>query len=322
MYSLPHGKVFHGQTGFATDAHAETWRPIVNRIHSFGSRVVFQIGDAGARADGAAIGGAPRGPSGFLPGSRAMTIAEIEELVQSFVAAAKRLVRIGVDGINLHCAHGYGLSQFLSPVSNRRTDLYGGSPENRARIVREIATAVRKVTPSDFAITVKINGHDGVPGGVTPELCAQYVQMLARDGVQLFEISTGFGNPMVFSRADLKEGRVPRAQDKEQWSGLLKAIEPEFPFSEGYTKPYAEIVRRANPGVDLAIVGGNRTFAEMEKLVAEGRCEFIAISRPFIRDQKLINRFFKGELDKAECVSCNQCFLKQDKGIVCRFPPF
>jgi 2,4-dienoyl-CoA reductase-like NADH-dependent reductase (Old Yellow Enzyme family) len=190
------------------------------------------------------------------------------------------------------------------------------------RIVREIAAAVRKVAPPHFALTCKINGHDAVEGGVTPDICAQYVQMLARDGVQLFEISTGFGNPMVFSRADIKEGRVPSSRDREQWRGILKAIEPEFPFSEGYTKRYAEVIRRANPGVDLAIVGGNRTFADMEKLVKEGKCEFVSLSRPFVRDQKLVNRFYTREIDKAECVSCNQCFIKHEKGIVCRFPPF
>jgi 2,4-dienoyl-CoA reductase-like NADH-dependent reductase (Old Yellow Enzyme family) len=323
MYSLPHGSVFHGQCGFSSEAHAASWSTTVHAIHSYGSKVIFQIGHAGARADPVAIKGVPRGAWGFLPGTRAMTVPEIEDLIQSFRIAAQRLVGIGADGLMIHCAHGYGLSQFLSPLSNRRTDRYGGSIENRARIVREIAREIKNVAPRGFALVCKINGHDGVEGGVTPDICARNIQLISKEGVELFEISTGFGTEMsmVMSRALLKEGRSvrnPRGDENERWKSVLRTINPEFPFSYGYTAKYAEVVRRANPGVELAIVGGNRVFRDMETLVSDGKCEMVSIGRPFIRDPNLVNRLKSGELDQAECVSCNQCFLRRPTQ--CLFP--
>jgi 2,4-dienoyl-CoA reductase-like NADH-dependent reductase (Old Yellow Enzyme family) len=313
MYSLQHGAVLPGQCGFSSDAHADAWAPTVRQIHSLGSKIVFQIGHAGVRSDPTVIRDVPRGAWGFLPGTRAMSIPEIEDLVESFSAAAKRLVRIGADGLMIHCAHGYGLSQFLSPCGNQRTDRYGGSVENRVRIVREIAAEIRKVTPPSFALLCKINGHDAVEGGVTPDLCAKYVRLIRQDGVDLFEISTGFNAGFVMSRAILKEGRSVRNAkegENERYRALLKAYNPDFPFSDAYTAPYAEVVRSVNPGVVLAIVGGNRRFAEMEALVKGGKCEFVSLGRPLIRDPNLVNRLKSGEIEKVGCVSCNQCFLR------------
>jgi 2,4-dienoyl-CoA reductase-like NADH-dependent reductase (Old Yellow Enzyme family) len=263
----------------------------------------------------------PRGASGYLPGTRDINVSEIEELVQSFVNAAKRAVRIGCDGLMVHCAHGYGLSQFLSPFSNRRVDRYGGSPENRLRIVVEIVREVRKVVPDRFPILCKINGHDGLENGVTPEICAKNVQVLSKEGVGLFEISTGFQNVMVLSRSELCEGRTVRGGSEEEigrWKGFLRGINPEFPFSYGYTARYADVVRRFNAGVPLAIVGGNRRFSDMENLVASGKSEFVSIARPLIRDPNLINRFKNGQLEVAECRSCNQCFVRSPAS--CLFP--
>ena len=320
MYPVETGRCFIGQTGFTNDAHADAWKDTVEKIHALGSKIVFQIAHAGCASRPEGIEGEPRGPSGFLPGTRAMTIAEIEELIQSYADATKRLVRIGADGIMIHCAHGYGLAQFLSPYANKRTDKYGGSVENRARIVREICAVVRKAAPEGFAIIAKINGHDGRPGGTTPDLCAQNVAIMRKEGVHLFEISCGFLNAMVMSRAILREGLTIRngsKEDFERWNGLRSMINPEFPFWNGYTQKYAEVVRRANPGVDLAIVGGNRDFRAMEELVEQGKCEMVSIGRPFIRDPFLIKKFLEGKVDASACVSCNQCFCFP---VRCRFP--
>jgi 2,4-dienoyl-CoA reductase-like NADH-dependent reductase (Old Yellow Enzyme family) len=226
-------------------AHSAFFTPY--KIHSFGSKIVLQLADGGVASNPAAIDGVPRGASGYLPGTREMSIPEIEDLVQAFANAAKRAVRIGWDGVMVHCAHGYGLSQFLSPFSNRRTDRYGGSIENRARIVQEIVMELKKVVPDRFAIVCKINGHDGLENGVTPEICARNVELLSKEGVHLFEISTRFQDRMVMSRAILQEGRTVRGGSSEeiaQWKEILKKINPAFPFSYGYTARYAEVVRK------------------------------------------------------------------------------
>jgi 2,4-dienoyl-CoA reductase-like NADH-dependent reductase (Old Yellow Enzyme family) len=216
MFALKSGRTTVGQCGFSSDAHAAAWADPVRQMQSFGAKVIFQIAD------------------GYRPGTRAMSIAEVEQLVQAFADAARRVVRIGGDGIMVHCAHGYGLSQFLSPFSNRRTDRYGGSLENRARVVVEIIREMKKVIPLNFPIVCKINGHDGIDEEVTPEICARNVQLLRKEGVELFEISTGFQNVMVLSRGLLVEGRTVRNGSKEEiarWKEILRAINPEFPFS-------------------------------------------------------------------------------------------
>jgi 2,4-dienoyl-CoA reductase-like NADH-dependent reductase (Old Yellow Enzyme family) len=316
---MPDGMVFPGQNGFCNDRHSAAWESTVQEIHHHGAKIIFQIAHAGAAADPAANNFMTRGPSGFLPNSREMTISEIEELIQSYVCATKRLLRISVDGIMIHCAHGYALSQFLSPWANRRTDKYGFS--TRTRIVEEIVREVKKIAPADFAIVCKLNGHDCIDGGVTPEICAENVRVLSETGVQMFEISCGFLNGMTMSRATLKEERTfrnPRSGQLQFWKDFLKRFDPEFPFSEAYTRPYAEIVRRANHNVPLAIVGGMRNFSAMEELVAGKNCDLVSLSRPFLRDPYLVTRFYTGELNEVECVSCNQCFCRPVK---CYFPP-
>jgi 2,4-dienoyl-CoA reductase-like NADH-dependent reductase (Old Yellow Enzyme family) len=320
MYSMKSGRVFKGQCGFSTEDHANAWESTVAAIHAQGSKVVFQIADAGAAADPAAIDGTPRGPSAFRPGSRAMTNQEIEELVQSYGTATKRLVKIGADGVMVHCAHGYGLGQFLCPWANQRTDKYGG--ENRSRIVEEIVAEIKRVAPDGFAIVSKINGNDCVEGGVTPELCGEYVRKLSAVGIQMFEISCGFLNAMTMSRAILQEGRSLKSSNVDHlpyWKMILSRINADFPFTRGYTVRYAEVVRRMNPKVPLAIVGGLRSFRMMEKLVTERKCELVSIARPFVRDPFAVRRFFDGELEEVECKSCNQCFCRP---VSCRFPDF
>jgi 2,4-dienoyl-CoA reductase-like NADH-dependent reductase (Old Yellow Enzyme family) len=317
MYSMPNGCVFPDQNGFCTDLQAGAWESTVKSVHAHGAKIIFQIAHAGAASDPSVNDGPTLGPSGFLPRSRAMTIAEIDAFIQSYIDAAKRLVKIGVDGINIHCAHGYGLGQFLSPYSNRRTDQYG---QRRTRIVEEIVSAVKKVVPEDFAIVSKINGHDCISEGVTPQICADNVRILSASGIQMFEISTGFLNAMTMSRADFKEGRVFRNAKTEQieyWKAVQKNFNPEFPYSQGYTVRYAEVIRKVNPNVPLAIVGGLRNFDQMEKLVKEGKCDLVSMSRPFIRDPHLVRRFLDGEIDEVECKSCNQCFCRPVK---CHFP--
>jgi 2,4-dienoyl-CoA reductase-like NADH-dependent reductase (Old Yellow Enzyme family) len=320
MYSLKSGRVFDGQCGFCTEEHADAWALTVKEIHSQGSKVVFQIAHAGCAADPASIDGTPRGAWGYLPGTRAMTLQEVEELVQSYVSATKRLVKIGADGIMVHCAHGYGLAQFLSPYSNKRTDKYGG--QNRSRVVEEIVREIKKIAPDQFAIVCKINGHDCIDGGVTPSLCAEYVRTLSASGIQMFEISCGFQNAMTMSRASIRPDRKLKNGTPEQieyWHNILRRYSPEFPFSHGYTVEYAEVVRKVNPGVALAIVGGMRKFVEMENIVKAKKCELISIARPFLRDASLVKRFYEGQIDEVECKSCNQCFCRPAG---CRFTDF
>jgi 2,4-dienoyl-CoA reductase-like NADH-dependent reductase (Old Yellow Enzyme family) len=148
MCALKSGCTTTGQCGFSSDAQADVWDRPVKQIQSFGSKVIFQIADGGVAGDPAVIDAVLRGAFSYRPDTRTMSITEIEEIVQAFADAARRVVRIGGDELMIHCADGYGISQFLSPFSNRRTDRDGGSLENRARVAVEIVREIKKGVPA------------------------------------------------------------------------------------------------------------------------------------------------------------------------------
>ena len=143
-YTIQHGRANPTQTGMTSKEHAQIWKETIDEIHKNGSKIMFQLAHGGDKCNQNDIGQQPIGCSGLEPGSRAMTDAEICETIESFAKAAKYLKEAGADGVQLHAAHGYLLSQFLSPYLNRRTDKWGGVTENRTRIVFEIVNEIRK----------------------------------------------------------------------------------------------------------------------------------------------------------------------------------
>ncbi|KAK8864880.1 hypothetical protein M9Y10_010407 [Tritrichomonas musculus] len=333
MFPYKTGRVFLGQTGMSTPFHAEKWRKTVDQIHQLGSKVIFQIAAGGIACRYDCKEQLIKGPSANVfdrTDIHELTRMEIDEIVESFVNASVFATSIaGGDGIMVHYAHGYLLSQFASPASNQRTDEYGGSVENRSRIIRRIAESVDRAINKNqrerkYAIIAKCNGHDCFGNsGITPEICAETVGEVKKSGIDLFEISTGFLNAFNMSRGCKQPIRQHlRSKMQQQYDGFCTVYDKNYPYSEHYTAKYAEVVRKKNPDVKLAIVGGNRSFDAMEKLVSSGQCEIVSIARPFIRDPLLVKRFYEGKLDKAECQSCNQCFIHGGSNhIQCTFPP-
>ena len=337
MYPMKTGRVFLGQTGMSSPMHAAAWQKTVDEIHRIGSKVVFQIAAGGIACDPMSIGcdgpSSVAGPSANAlgRGNRAFSRVEIDAIVDAFVNAAANAASIGVDGIMIHYAHGYLLSQFASPAVNKRTDEYGGNVVNRSRIIRNIIDGIRKYVKGSekLAIIAKCNGHDCLKDGITPEICAETIENVKKSGVDLFEISTGFLNAINMSRGVKRplNDRLSHKYNSNQMKDLNDMYnwfwtQPEFEkFNEGYTVDYARVVRKRNPDVPLAIVGGNREFSKMEELVKNGDCEMVSIARPLIRDPFLIKKFYDGKLTKADCVSCNQCFLRwPGRGVACGFP--
>lgn len=335
MFPYKTGRVFLGQTGMSTPFHAEKWRKTVDKIHQYGSKVIFQIAAGGiaCRYGDDNKNQLIKGPSPNVFGRtdiHELTRIEIDEIVESFVNASVFATKIaGGDGIMVHYAHGYLLSQFASPAANHRTDEYGGSIENRSRIIRRITESVDRAINQNkkernFAIIAKCNGHDCFENsGITPEICADTIKEVKKSGIDLFEISCGFLNAFNMSRG-IKQPIRKNLQSKMQeiYDGFCTVYNKNFPFNEHYTAKYAEVVRYINPDVKLSIVGGNRSFDQMEKLVSSGKCEMVSIARPLIRDPFLIKRFYEGKLNKAECQSCNQCFIHGGTNhVACTFPP-
>ena len=315
-YASKRGQCFQRQLGLHTYDHCSSWRPLLSYVHSTTpSKVVFQVCHAG-----------PKGPERLSPSSfdnetREMSVGEIESTIASFVDCAANLKKAGADGIQLHCAHGFLLSCFLSPTKNRRRDEFGGSPENRIRIVKEIAQQIRKVTGPDFIISAKLNGDDyDDAGGVTPTLCGWYISQLPM--IDLFEISAGAVNKAYASRLrfdrELFLKYITPQKEALRAVTAAQAASQDVPFFEAYNLDKTEAIRRIVPNAKLAIVGGLRKFDTMDQIVSQGTADMVSLSRPFIRQPHLVNELKNGNED-SKCISCGLC-LYGNKGYRCYFP--
>jgi 2,4-dienoyl-CoA reductase-like NADH-dependent reductase (Old Yellow Enzyme family) len=274
---------------------------MVQAVHERGGKIAVQLAHAGILAAYKLSGMEPMGPSApnteGAPG-REMSPQEIGQVVEAFGRAAAWAVEAGFDAVQIHAAHGYLLSQFLSPYFNRRQDRYGGSVENRARALLEVVSRAREAIGPERALLVKMNSQDFLEGGLSLEDSAQVAQMLARAGVDAIEVSGGMrlaGPKFMPSRLAIKEER-----------------------QEAYFKDAARAIRK-RAGIPVILVGGIRSFQVAERLVEEEVADYISMSRPFIREPWLINRWKAGDLRRAFCVSDNQCFgpAQAGQGIYC-----
>ncbi len=216
-----------------------------------------------------------------------MSADEIRQAISLFVNAAIRADKAGYDGVQIHAAHGFFLSRFISPAFNHRKDEYGGTPERRGRILTEIVQGIRAKAPR-LHITVKINSSDFMRGGLTPEESMTVCRLCANAGIDSIEVS-GNGTSV---------------------SGIM-AGKNEAYFAQ-FALALAEIV-----SIPVILVGGHRSVEKMEKVLNAGGIDFLSLSRPLIREPDLPNRWAAGDHRPAECVSCNMCY--HTPGHVCIF---
>ena len=199
---LKNGQPFPRQLGIYSDAHIPGLRDMVEAMHNAEGTIVAQLVHGGAHSIHTVIGEEPMGPSGITPcegkmgsfgGCRAMTQHDIDTVVDAFAHAARRTQQAGFDGVQLHGAHGYLLSEFLSPFYNKRTDQYGGSVVNRARIIVDIYNAVKAEVGADYPILIKMNVTDFLDDGLSPEDAVQAASIYAKIGIDAIELSGGTG---------------------------------------------------------------------------------------------------------------------------------
>lgn len=299
--SSPLGKASIRQNAIYDDRFIEGYRRLRDAVGPYGSKLVIQISHAGRQTNPELTGGhTPKGPSAVTDGSTGITpeewtSEEIHQMVADFVAAMERAKRSGADGVQLHIAHGYGLSQFISPYTNRRTDEWGGSLENRTRVLTEIMTRGRQAVGDRFPILVKLNSTDGFDGPDylhIEDVCAISMK-LAKLSVDAIEISGG-----------IREAK-----------GVMSRPGVRQPEQEAYFLPAAREIRR-HVALPLILVGGLRSRPVMESILKEGTVDLFAMSRPFIVDPSLVVRLQNGEL-QGSCVSCNACF--NPKGLKCYY---
>jgi 2,4-dienoyl-CoA reductase-like NADH-dependent reductase (Old Yellow Enzyme family) len=222
---------------------------------------------------------------------------DLSILKDDYVAAARRAQAAGFDGIQLHSAHGYLLSQFLSPWFNRRSDAYGGSLDSRVRIHVEIIQAVREAVGDDYPILVKMNCEDFAEGGLSVADSIEAARQMAAAGLDAVELSGGLltGGKLSPSRPNINT-----------------------PEKEAYFQEPAREFKNALD-VPLILVGGVRSPEVAEGLLEEETADYFAVSRPLIREPDLINRWQSGDRSPARCLSDNLCFRPgmMGRGIYC-----
>jgi len=319
MFVHASGRSFKSQTGIHDDNMIKGLTRLVDAVHKKGGKIAFQLAHAGRQTTKDVIGITPLAPSrrgrdpiNFVK-PREMTEDQIFEIIKAFGTAANRAKKAGADGIQIHAAHGYLVSEFLSPYFNVRTDSWGGSDENRFRFLKEVIEEVKSVLPNGFPVLVKLNTNDFTPEkGITPELAAIYAGWLSELCVDGVEVSCGTVN---YSYMNMCRGDVPTAelvQGLPWWKKpvgriMIKSLEGKYDFEEGYNIEAARIIKPLLGQTPLFLVGGMRKVADMEKILENNHADFISMSRPFIREPLLVKKIKNGKVDKVSCVSCNRC---------------
>lgn len=320
VYVTKRGQGMKGESGLCTLEQARMWKPEIDKIHKYGSKIVFQLIHNGTGADPNINGGFPPScPTAFSKDQHELTNAEIEDLIQEFADSAQLAHYANADGVQIHGAHGFLLSEFLSPAMNHRTDKWGGSFENRLRIIKEIITEIRNRLSKEFSISIKINGDDYIKEGITPDLAAKYVNAIKKD-IDFFEISSG-GQYTILSTLD--ESVLTRGAPKEKRQHLIQSAKQAIGstiFREMYSLDLVKAIRKANPDANLAIVGGVRKFSDMESVIKNGYADMVSMSRPFIHDPLLINKFRSGIITQSKCINCGSCLFNSEKGVYCHLP--
>ncbi|MDF2925800.1 MAG: NADH:flavin oxidoreductase [Paenibacillaceae bacterium] len=289
---------YPGQMGIYDDSFIEDYKPLTDAVHRYEANIIVQLVSVGTQTRHPENGGKVIwGPSAVEDAAykntpKEMTVEDIGFVQQAFAEGAMRAKKAGFDGVQMHVAHGYLLSKFLTPYYNRRTDAYGGSLENRARMITETYQAIREKVGADYPVLVKINSEDFMEQGLTAAECVEVCEWLAELGIDAIEVSGGSSS----SRPN--EGPARNRMQESYFQSHAAAI--------------AEAVQ-----VPIIAVGGHREFASLTDIVNQTAIEYLALSRPLIRETDLINRWQQGDLARSKCASCNKCF--RNDGTRCIF---
>ncbi len=293
----PEGQASPGQLSVCGDDFVPDLLKMTDAVHEKGGKIVLQLAHAGLQAPEKLTGTPAGGPSVLETEKGAvgkeMGPEEILGVVDAFGDGALRAKRAGFDGVQIHAAHGYLLSQFLSPFFNRRRDEYGGKIENRVKIVLSVLRKIRSRVGDDYPVMIKINSEDFLDGGFTADEMLLTCGMLEKEGMDAVELSGG--TPSSGKRHPVRKIKKKEA-DKEL-------------FYLDAARAYKKRIR-----VPLMLVGGIRRLADATRIVEEDAADYISLCRPLIREPGLIKRWTAGETAPATCISCNKCFVPAMKG--------
>jgi 2,4-dienoyl-CoA reductase-like NADH-dependent reductase (Old Yellow Enzyme family) len=296
-------------------------------VHEAGAAIAGQVGHAGPVANGRSNGvhalAASRMPSPLsMQMVRSASSADLARITKAYVATARTLVDAGFDVLELHMAHSYLISSFLAPGLNRRKDEWGGVLENRARLGRQVARAVRDAVGADVAVTAKISVSDGFKGGVTTDESLEYAAMLEADGcLDALQLSGGSSlmNPMYLFRGEAPVSEFAATMPAMVRFGMKTPVGRRFlkayPFEEAYFREKQLRFREAL-SMPLMQLGGINRLDTMERSMADG-FEFVAMGRALLREPDLVNRLAAGRATEGVCIHCNRCMPTIYSGTRC-----
>jgi 2,4-dienoyl-CoA reductase-like NADH-dependent reductase (Old Yellow Enzyme family) len=304
LYCHERGKYARRQAGIYDDGLLPGLQRLVDGVHRAGGFVLAQIAHAGSQSRvPSVLPVAPSAVPNALTGRAvpATPEADIWEAVQAFAAGARRAIQAGFDGVHIHGANGYLISEFLSPLTNRRDDEWGGDAHRRGRFAQEVIRAVRDVVPSDRALTMKLGFVDAPSGGVGLEESVPVAAGAVRAGVDAVEVSCGV---MVRAADSAREYVAVDRQRALEDLLLHRVLSP--PAEEAYFVPWARALR-AQVNTTVVVVGGMRRTETMCSLIESGDADFIAMARPYIREPDLASQLARGRTGRVDCTSCNLC---------------
>jgi 2,4-dienoyl-CoA reductase-like NADH-dependent reductase (Old Yellow Enzyme family) len=296
------GKQMPGKMGIHTDSFAQDMESLTGAVHDAGGKICIQLVHCGGQTDSGTAGRQPLAPSAvevdqFPEMPAELTADEIDEIVAAFGEGARRAKEWGFDAVQLHGAHGYLINQFLSPLTNRRTDEYGGSIENRCRFLLEVYRSVREAVGPDYPVLIKLNAADNLEGGLESDDAVYAAKKLSEQGIDAIEVSAG----------------TPASGEQSP-----ARVKIDAPGKEAYNLEQARRIKEAVT-CPVMVVGGFRSYEVARKAVSDDGMDYITMARPFIREPNLALRWKQGDTSRAKCISCNGCFKPglKEGGIYC-----
>lgn len=307
---------------FDNDIYIPIYKAINDQLKQFKAPIILQIAHGGSRSmskinSQEVISASGRKKNDYCDVVKEASETEIRSVVGSFSAAIVRAKAAGFDGVELHAAHGYLLSEFVSPILNKRRDQWGGSTENRLRIVTEILSSARTEVGSSFPILVKMSGHDEFRRGLTETEAVKIAQILEAASCDAIEVSCGYGNFMHTVRMpkipmDAVLGLIPQYRDMPGYKKRLFRLMAPFlakvrtPLNN-YNVPLAEHIKR-NVNITVIAVGGIRNLQDIKTIISDKSIDFVSMSRPFIIGPDIVNRFQQGQ-ESSRCINCGYCLI-------------
>lgn len=318
------GRVIPGELEVSSVGFVPGLARIANAVHAGGAKAALQLAHGGCFASQSVTGEQPISPSGvgtaLLPGDqpRAMTIEEIQALVETYGRAAQLARMAGFDAVEVHGAHGYLPLQFLSGYTNHRTDEYGGAFENRARFGLEVIRSIKRQAGADFPVIYRLSAEEDAPGGVTLAEAVRFAQLAQEAGADAMHISAGTWDSRIGGLFGALSGQVsPDGMRLSKGVSIGMWVPPHY-VPRGNLIPLAETIKQAVRIPVIAVCGLNPSMAE--EVIAAGKADLVSLGRQSLADPNYANKVMQGKADQVRpCVRCNECLgsVLSYRGIEC-----